>query len=330
MATGASNADLAVILIDARKGVLTQTRRHAYIVSLLGIRNVVLAVNKIDLVGYFAGASSTRSSRTIAPSPSSSASPVVPAIPLSALDGDNVIAPSDRTPWYDGPRCCSIWKRVDVDDRRQAATVPPAGAMGQPPQSRFPRLCRHHRRRHACSRGDARARLAQRQNARRSRASSPWTAISTEAVAGQAVTLTLADEIDIARGDVLCAPDAPPGVADQFAAHAVWMADEPMLPGRPYLLKIGTAHRAAPRSPSSNTRSTSTRSSIWRPRRWSSTRSAVQFRPRPAARLRSLRRQPRHRRLHPDRPLHQRHGRRRHDRFRAAPRRRTSIGRRST
>ena len=155
----------------------------------------------------------------------------------------------------------------------------------------------------------------------RSRASSPPMAICPKPSAGDAVTLTLADEVDVARGDVLAPPTARPEVADQFAAHVLWMAEEPMLPGRSYLMRIGTQYRAGARSPRSSTRSTSTR--------WSTSPAKTlalneigfcNLSTAVAGRLRPLRRQPRDRRLHPDRPLHQRHGRRRHDRLRPAPR----------
>jgi len=238
MATGASNSDLAVILIDARKGVLVQTRRHAYIASLLGIRHIVLAVNKIDLADY----SQSVFDRIVADFTAFAkdlnfASQV--AIPLSARHGDNVIARSARTPWYQGPALLDHLETVDVDTaladkpfrmpvqwvnrpnldfRGFAGTV--AGGRIKP--------------------GDA---IAIAKSGRASKVARIVTQDGdrVEAVAGDAVTITLADEVDISRGDVLCEPQTRPELSDQFAAHLLWMADEELLPGRQYLLKLGTA-----------------------------------------------------------------------------------------
>jgi bifunctional enzyme CysN/CysC len=238
MATGASNSELAVILIDARKGVLTQTRRHAYIASLLGIRQVVLAVNKIDLVGYsqevydaivedFTGFAKNLSFADIVP------------IPISARFGDNVIERSPNTPWYRGPLFLAHLESVDVES-----------AVAEKP---FRMPVQWVNRPNLDFRGfsgtivGGRVRAGDRVVVAKSGRDSIVKRIVTmdgdldEAMAGAAVTLTLADEVDISRGDVLCAPSARPDVSEQFAAHVLWMVDEEMLPSRQYLLKIGTA-----------------------------------------------------------------------------------------
>ena len=210
MVTGASTADLAVILIDARKGVLTQTRRHSCLVSLIGIRKVVLAINKMDLVDYSRGASSARSRRPTASSPREVGLEDITAMPLSALRGDNMLVPSANTPWYDGPTLMGYLESVELDEtRQQKDVVPDAGAVGQPPRPRLPRLLRHDLERHRQA-----GRRDPRPAVRAARAGS--TRIVTAngdlplAVAGQSITLTLADEIDISRGDVISAADAPP------------------------------------------------------------------------------------------------------------------------
>jgi bifunctional enzyme CysN/CysC len=238
MATGASNSDLAVILIDARKGVLTQTRRHAYIVSLLGIRHVVLAVNKIDLVEF-----SETVFRTIVEEFETFArnlgfASVMP-IPLSARFGDNVIAKSAQMPWFDGPALLPYIESIDVS----------TATADQP----FRMPVQWVNRPNLDFRGFSGTIVSGRVRpgdviavAKSGRTSSVTRIVTldgdaTEAVAGEAVTLTLADEIDISRGDVLAAASARPEVSDQFAAHLLWMAEEEMLPGRPYMLKLGPA-----------------------------------------------------------------------------------------
>ena len=236
MATGASTADLAFVLVDARKGLLTQTRRHSYIVSLLGIRHVLLAVNKMDLVDYdravfddiVAGYRELAASVGI---------PSVQCIPLSALKGDNMLEPSAAMPWYDGPTLLDHLESVDVD--RGAGTT----AMRMPVQW----VCRpnHEFRGFAGTLAAGSVRpgddVVVLPSGRRSRVARIVTADGDleQAFRGQPVVLTLADEIDVSRGDVLAAGDAPAEVADQFAAHLLWMSDAPLLPGRPYWLKIG-------------------------------------------------------------------------------------------
>ena len=242
MATGASTADLAVVLVDARKGLLTQTHRHSYIVSLLGIRHVVLAVNKMDLVGYDQSVfdAIVDGYRELA---AQLGIPQVQAIPLSALKGDNMIAASTAMPWYAGPTLLDHLEQINVEQVQvdsassNAAFRLPVQWVNRPNQD---------------FRGFAGTvvggtvalgdEVAVLPSGRRSTVARIVTADGDLAQAGdgQAVTLTLADEVDASRGDVIAAASDPPEVADQFAAHLLWMGDERLLPGRPYLLKLGT------------------------------------------------------------------------------------------
>jgi bifunctional enzyme CysN/CysC len=237
MATGASNSELAVILIDARKGVLTQTRRHAYICSLLGIRHVVLAVNKIDLVGY----DQAVFDRIVADFHQFAArldfaSQV--AIPISARFGVNVIEKSKETPWYSGPALLSHLESVDVDTALADQPFRLPVQWVNRPDLNF--------RGFAGTVVGGRIRPGDAIAVAKSGKTSKVARIVTmdgdraEAVAGDAVTLTLTDEVDISRGDILADPQARPTVSDQLAAHLLWMADEELLPGRQYLLKLGT------------------------------------------------------------------------------------------
>jgi len=236
MVTGASTASLAVILIDARKGVLTQTRRHSYLVSLLGIRQIVVAVNKLDLVDY-----SQQVFDQIEADYRAFAAEIalhdITCIPLSALRGDNIIEPSDRTPWYSGPTLMHHLETVDVDDVQHEGSFRMPVQWVNRPNLDF-RGFSGTIVGGAVRPGDI-VRVVP--SGRESSVARIVTADGDldEAVAGQAVTITLADEIDISRGDVIAAASDPPGAADQFESHIVWMSDEPMLPGRPYLLKLG-------------------------------------------------------------------------------------------
>jgi bifunctional enzyme CysN/CysC len=236
MATGASNSDLAVILVDARKGVLTQTRRHAYICSLLRIRHVVLAVNKIDLVEFSEDIFDAIDSEFRDFADKLGFASLV-SIPLSARFGDNVMTQSDRLRWYKGPGLLSHLETIDVEtDRRARAFRMPVQWVNRPNLD-F--------RGFAGTIASGVVRTGEPIVVAGSGRSSTVSRIVTmdgdlsEAVAGDAVTLTLKDEIDISRGDVLAAPSARPEVADQFAAHLLWMAEEELLPGRQYLIKIG-------------------------------------------------------------------------------------------
>jgi bifunctional enzyme CysN/CysC len=238
MATGASNSDLAIILIDARKGVLTQTLRHTYIAHLLGIQQVVLAVNKMDLVEFsqvrfdeivadYMARAQTAGFETIEP------------IPMSARFGDNVTRRSEHTLWHTGPTLLAHLEEIKVD----------ADAEGQP----FRMPVQWVNRPHQDFRGFCGSIVSGRVGvgdsvvvANSGRGSAVDKIVTADgdmpfASAGDSVTLILTEELDIARGDVLVDPKARPEVADQFAAHLFWMSSEPLLPGRSYILKLGTA-----------------------------------------------------------------------------------------
>jgi len=236
MVTGASTADAAVILIDARKGVLTQTRRHSYLVSLLGIRNVVLAVNKMDLVGW---------DRTVFEAivadyrafAEQIGLKVFTPIPISGLGGDNIATRSEATPWFDGPILMDWLEGVEVEDDLQAKPFRmPVQWVNRPNLDfrGFSGLIASG----IIKPGD---RIRALPSGRESRVARIVTLPGDldQAVAGQSVTLTLEDEIDISRGDVIATADAPAPVANQFEATLVWMDDEPLPPGRTYLLKLG-------------------------------------------------------------------------------------------
>jgi len=237
MVTGASTADAAVLMVDARKGILTQTRRHSYLMSLIGIRHLVLAVNKLDMLDY-----SKDVFEHIVDEYRSFADKIgigtFQPIPVSALKGDNITTHSTMTPWYDGPTLMQYLETVEVDHeyaqrgpfrlpiqwvnrpdldfrgfsgRIVSGSVSPGTQVRVLPsgrESQVERIVTHD--------GDL-----------------------DLAVAGQSITLTLKDEIDISRGDVLVTSNAPASVADQFEATIVWMGEDPMLPGRPYRMKIG-------------------------------------------------------------------------------------------
>ena len=237
MATGASNSDLAVILVDARQGILTQTRRHSYIVKLLGLRHVVLAVNKIDLVD-FSQERFDEIVRTYADFAADFGFETLVPIPLSARFGDNVIERSANTPWYTGPSLLEHLETVEVESHALARPFRmPVQWVNRPNLdfrgfsgtivSGFVRP------------GDA---VVVAGSGATSRVKSIVTKDGDleEAGAGEAVTLTLTDEVDVSRGDVLAAAADRPEVSDQFAAHLIWMNEEPLLPGRPYLIKMGT------------------------------------------------------------------------------------------
>ncbi len=238
MVTGASTADVAVILIDARKGVLTQTRRHSYLVSLIGIQHVVLAINKLDMVDYSEEIFHQINKEYREFAEELGLSNIV-TIPMSALKGDNITSLSANTPWYHGETLMGYLENVQVEDINVES-----GVFRMPVQwVNRPNLdFRGYSgmvARGSVKPGDL---IRVLPSGRESRVTRIVTSDSdlTQAVSGQSITLTLADEIDISRGDILAATDTLPGVADQFEATIVWMVDESMLPGRPYLMKIGT------------------------------------------------------------------------------------------
>jgi len=247
MVTGASTADCAVILLDARKGVLTQTRRHSYLVSLLGIRHVAVALNKMDLVDF-----SEERFREIERSYREFAAQLgleeVTVIPLSALRGDNVVEASDAMPWYGGPTLMGYLEAVEVDQERMqdAPFRLPVQWVNRPnPDFRgFAGTIAGG----SVAPGDAVVVLPSGRESTVARVAA-FDGDSKRAVAGQAVTLTLADEIDVSRGDVIAAAAEPPPVGDQFEATVVWMAEEPLLRGRTYLMRVGTKTVAATVAP---------------------------------------------------------------------------------
>ncbi|MBW8305133.1 MAG: 50S ribosome-binding GTPase, partial [Brevundimonas sp.] len=237
MVTAASTADVAVVLVDARKGLLPQTRRHSYLVGLMGVRRVLLAVNKMDLVGW-----SRELFDEIAADYRALAAELglteVTAVPVSGLGGDNVVSRSSNMAWYEGPTLLEWLETTDLTEtapgpfrmpvqwvnrpdadfrgyagRIAAGTVRPGDAVRVLPSGRTTTIDRI-----VAMGGDL-----------------------AEAGPGQSVTLTLADHLDVSRGDVLAAADAPPEVADQFEIQLVWMADAPLLPGRAYVVKLGAA-----------------------------------------------------------------------------------------
>ena len=236
MATGASTADLAVILVDARHGVLTQTRRHALIASLMGIRHVVLAVNKIDLVGFdpavfdaivaaFAGTGTSFESVT--------------AIPMSARYGDNVASRSERTPWYRGPHLLDHLEGVQTADGTAAQPFRMVVQWVNRPNLDFRGYCGTIAT-GAVHAGDP---VLVAGSARTTTVAALFVAGAPAgaAQAGDAVTLVLADEVDVSRGDVLAAPAASLDVVDQFQARLVWLDSQPLAAGRTYLIKLGAS-----------------------------------------------------------------------------------------
>jgi bifunctional enzyme CysN/CysC len=239
MVTAASTADLAVILIDARQGVLTQTKRHSYLVHLLGIRDVVVAITKMDLVDYAQQRFDDIVADYHAFAQSIGIEQFTP-IPISGLNGDNITTKSERMPWYTGPALLPFLENVPVDGEHRAAqpfrmavqwvnrpnldfrgfsgwiesgTVKPGDSIRVLPSGRISKI----------------------------QTIVTFDGTLEKAVAGQSVTLTLADEVDCSRGDLIVAADAPLEVADQFEATVVWMDEQEMLPGRPYRFKLGTS-----------------------------------------------------------------------------------------
>ena len=234
MATGASTADLAVVLVDARKGVLTQTRRHTRIAAMMGITHAVLAVNKMDLVGFdearfaaiadeyrrFAEDCGLRS---------------VDAIPLSALDGDNVVTKSARTPWYSGSSLLSLLEQADVarPERDEPFRLPVQWICRPSPDFRGAsgRVAAG-----AVRIGDE-VRVWPSGVSTRVRSIALGSEARDQAVRGESTMLTLADDVDVSRGDVIAAETAAPALADQFEVRLLWMSEHPLIPGRTYLLK---------------------------------------------------------------------------------------------
>ena len=235
MATGASTADLAVILIDARKGVLTQTRRQSRIAAMMGIRHVVLAVNKMDLAGFDEAVFNA----IVADYRSFVAGfefTGIQAIPVSGLDGDNVLQLSARTPWYTGPSLMGYLDTVELSDVRARGAFRMPVQWVNRPNLDFRGFCGRVAE-GTVRPGDAVRVLPSGVQTRVKAVISGFEQVE-QVRAGDAITLTLADEVDASRGDVLVAADAPPEVADQFEAKLLWMTEHPMTPGRQYLMKL--------------------------------------------------------------------------------------------
>ena len=236
MVTGASTADAAVVLVDARSGVLTQTRRHAYLLSLIGVSHVAIAVNKMDLVDYSESVFRTIEQECRAFATGIGLQDVV-AIPMSALKGDNVLAHSERMPWYDGATLMEYLETVPLDeDRLQGLPFRMPVQWINRPDLDFRGVA-----------GTIAAGVVRPGDLIRVQPSDREATVARivtydgdleRAVAGQSITLTLADDVDVSRGDVLSAAHLPAEVADQFEAKLVWMSEAPLLPKRPYLFKI--------------------------------------------------------------------------------------------
>ena len=238
MATGASTAELAIILIDARKGVLTQTRRHSFICKLLGIRHLVLCINKMDLVGFSREVFETIEADYRKFAAELGVASEIKVIPVSALMGDNMIERSASMQWYQGPTLMGYLETVPVgDDAKAKAFRMPVQWVNRPDQN-F--------RGFAGTIASGKVKMGDKVKVLPSGKQSAVTRIVTqdgdliEAQAEQAITLTLADEVDASRGDVICAAQSPVEVSDQFEVQVLWMGDEPMLPGRAYVIKSAT------------------------------------------------------------------------------------------
>jgi bifunctional enzyme CysN/CysC len=238
MVTGASTAEVAVILVDARKGLLTQTRRHSYLVSLVGIRKVILAVNKMDLVNY-----DQQVYDNICAAYQSFAAELgfeeIFSLPLSALKGDNVIAAGANTPWYRGPSLLQLLERVKLPEHSQDQPFRLRVQWVNRPNLDFRGFCGTIAS-GSIHPGDWVQVASSGKQSRVARIVSMSGDLS-KAVAGQAVTLTLEDEIDISRGDLLSDLDFRPIASDRLMARIVWMHDQHLLSGRSYLLKMGAA-----------------------------------------------------------------------------------------
>ncbi len=236
MATGASTAELAILLIDARHGLLTQTRRHSFIVSMLGVRKLVLAVNKMDLVDY-----SEQVYEDILAEYSVFAEALdvdtITAIPVSALKGDNVTEAGDNMPWYSGPTLLEHLETIPVGDQAREQSFRMPVQWVNRPNLDF--------RGFSGQVASGEIRPGDRVKVMPSGTETTVARLVTYdgdlevAHAGQSVTITLNDEVDASRGDVVVTADDPSGVADQFQAHVLWMSEKPMMPGRPYVMKIG-------------------------------------------------------------------------------------------
>ena len=242
MATGASTSNLAIILIDARKGVLKQTRRHSFIVTLLGIRHVIVAINKMDLVEYsqqvFDDIRRDYLDFIDSLKRATGAAPEVGFIPLSALKGDNVVHPSANMPWYDGPSLMTLLDTIEIFQDQNFADVRFPVQYVNRPNPEF-RGYSGTLAAGVLRPGDAVVALPSR-NASRVKAIVTYDGNLQEAFPPQAITVTLEDEIDVSRGDMLASPGNLPLVGTHFYAHVVWMSEDPLIPGKRYYIKQTT------------------------------------------------------------------------------------------
>ncbi|MEM0986367.1 MAG: sulfate adenylyltransferase subunit CysN [Pseudomonadota bacterium] len=238
MATGASTADVAILLIDARRGVLTQTRRHAFITYSLGIRRIVLAVNKMDLTGYDQSVFNEIVADFEDFAAELGGDLEIEPIPMSALKGDNITVKTPATAWYDGPTLMQYLDEVPVDDQRAGASFRMPVQWVNRPNLDF----RGFSGQIASGTVKPGDRIKILPSAKDSKVERIVTLDGDldMAQAGQSVTLTLADEVDCSRGDVIATAEDPAEVSDQFQVRVLWMSDQPLLPGRKYLVKIGT------------------------------------------------------------------------------------------
>ena len=236
MVTGASTADVAVVLVDARKGVLTQTRRHSFLVSLLGIKRVVVAINKMDLVDYSHDIFNAIEAEYLNFASRISLDDIT-FIPLSALKGDNVTSASEHTNWYNGPTLIEYLETVPAADERAGQSFRMPVQWVNRPNLDF-RGFSGQVVGGTVRPGDAVRVLPAGTTSRVDRIVTMDGDLG-EAIAGQSVTITLTDEVDVSRGDMICHTDNSAEVADQFESHVIWMHENGMLPGRPYLMRIG-------------------------------------------------------------------------------------------
>ena len=235
MATGASTADVAIILVDASQGVLTQTRRHSFIVSMVGVKRIILAVNKLDLVKYSQDVFNSIVADYHNFADEALELEEITAVPISALKGDNIVGASENTPWYDGPSVMEYLEQVEVSSTSQSRPFRmPVQWVNRPSREfrGFTGLIGSG----VISPGD-RIRVLPSGTESTVERIVTWEGDLELAGAGRSVTLTLSDEIDISRGDILTAADNPCGSADQFQTRILWMDESAMMPGRQYLFK---------------------------------------------------------------------------------------------
>ena len=241
MATGASTAGLGIVLVDARKGVLVQTRRHTRILALLGVRSVVLAINKMDLVAF----DESRASEIGADYKAFAGEcgiGTVTTIPMSALEGDNLIRRSDRMPWYRGPSLLEYLETVEADSGDDGPFRMPVQWINRP-NADFRGVCGRIAK-GSVRPGDA-VRVLPAGTLTTVARIAAYEGDRAEAAAGDSTTLVMADDVDISRGDVIAAASQPPETADQFQAHLIWMSQHALIPGRQYILKIQSKQLAA-------------------------------------------------------------------------------------